>query len=218
VVAVSLSLEPEPRAYLDQDRLVADGHDAGWDKLAAIPAPRFLSFAVRVDRQPLALIPQVHRAVAVLEPLAAVDGAVATADVVSSALGRPRFYAVVMGLFAGMAVVIAAIGIYSVLSYSVSRRTQEIGIRLALGATSAEVIRILARDAGMMIGLGIALGMGSAVALTRYLQAMLFGVVPLDGLTFLAVPLFCGLVAAIASYLPARRATRVDPLVALRCE
>jgi putative ABC transport system permease protein len=214
----SLSLEPEPRAYLDQDRLVADAHDAGWDKLAAIPAPRFLSFAVRVDRDPLALTPEVRRAAGALEPLAAVDGAVAAVEVVSGALGRPRFYAVVMGLFAGLAVVIAALGIYGVVSFTVSRRTQEIGIRIALGATSAEVFGLLARDAGVMIGVGIAIGVGSAIAVTRYLQAMLFGVAPVDLPTFIAVPVLCGLVAAAASYVPARRATRVVPIVALRWE
>jgi predicted permease len=213
-----LAVEAEPRAYLDHDRLVADGHDAGWDKFGAIPAPRFLSFAMRVDRDPLAVVPEVRRAVNAVEPLATIDGAVMMADVVSGALVRPRFYAVLVGLFAAMSVAIAVVGVYGVLSFAVARRTQEIGIRIALGATNNHVVGLVARDAAVMIGLGIASGVAGAVALTRYLQSMLFGVMPLDVLTFLTVPLLCAMVAAIASYLPARRATKVDPLVALRCE
>jgi putative ABC transport system permease protein len=218
VRAKGLSVEPEPRAYLDHDRLVADGHEAGWDKFAPIPAPTFLSFAARVNRPPPAMVPEVRRIVNALEPLAAVDGAVAMSDVVSGALARPRFYAALVGLFAAAAVVIAAVGVYGVLSFAVSRRTQEIGIRVALGATHGDVIGIVARDAAVMIGLGIAIGMATALALTRYLQAMLFGVMPLDLPTFIAVPLLCGLVAALASYGPVRRATRVDPIVALRAD
>ena len=122
------------------------------------------------------LVPAIRGVVSRLDPLAVLDGAVAMADVVSGTLVRPRFYAVLVGLFAGVAVVIAAVGIYGVLSYAVSRRTQEIGIRIALGATSGEVMGMFARDAGAMIGFGIAIGVGGAVALARYLQAMLFGV------------------------------------------
>jgi len=213
-----LDLDPEPRAYLDHDRFVADAHDAGWDKLAAVPAPKFLSFALRVDPSPFDLVGEVRSIVSQLEPLAAVDGAVAMTDVVAGTLVRPRFYAVLIGLFAAIAMAIAAVGVYGVLSYTVTQRTHEIGIRIALGATPREVMRMVARDAGMMSGIGIAVGVAGAAALTRSLQSLLFGVSPFDATTFLLVPVLCGVAAALASFGPAHRATRVDPVVALRCE
>jgi putative ABC transport system permease protein len=213
-----LDLDPEPRAYLDHDRFVADAHDAGWDKLAPVPAPRFLSFAVRVAGEPVTLVPAVHQIVSDLEPLAVVDGAVGMDDVVSGGLLRPRFYAVLVGFFAVVAMVIATIGIYGVLSYGVTQRTQEIGIRIALGAKVEQVLTLVLSRGLLMTATGIALGLAGAVATTRFLEAMLFGITPLDRWTFVGVAVVFASVSALASYVPARRATRVDPLVALRCE
>jgi putative ABC transport system permease protein len=123
-----------------------------------------------------------------------------------------------LGLFAGVAGFLAAIGIYGVLAYAVVRRTQEIGIRMALGAQRAQVLALVLKRGLILTAIGIALGLGGAAAGSRLLQGMLFGVSPLDGRTFAAVSLAFALVATFASYVPARRATRVDPMVALRID
>jgi putative ABC transport system permease protein len=125
---------------------------------------------------------------------------------------------VILGVFAAVAGLLAAIGIYGVLAYAVAQRTQEIGIRIALGAQRAQVLALVLRKGLILTTLGVALGLVCAAAGTRFLQSMLFGITPLDLRTFLTVALMFGLVATFASYLPARRATKVDPMVALRSE
>ena len=137
---------------------------------------------------------------------------------VASSVARPRFYAVLLGVFAGVAGLLAAIGIYGVLAYAVVERTREIGIRMALGAQRSSVLALVLRQGAILTTVGIALGLAGAAAATRVLQSMLFGVAPLDATTFVAVSLMFGAVATLASYVPARRATRVDPMVALRNE
>jgi putative ABC transport system permease protein len=121
-------------------------------------------------------------------------------------------------VFAAVAGMLAAIGIYGVLAYAVVERTREIGIRMALGAQRRSVLALVLRTGAILTTVGIALGLAGAVAATRLLQSMLFGVEPLDAPTFLAVSLMFGTVATLASYIPARRATRLDPMVALRSE
>ena len=113
---------------------------------------------------------------------------------------------------------LAAIGIYGLLAYAVIQRTQEIGIRMALGARRAQVLGLVLRRGLVLTAVGVALGLAAAAAATRLLQGMLFGVTPLDPKTFAAVSASFGLVATLASYVPARRATKVDPMVALRSE
>ena len=130
----------------------------------------------------------------------------------------PRMYAVLLGTFAGVAVGLAAIGIYGMLAYAVAQRTREIGIRMALGAQPAEVVRLVLRESAASTAMGIVAGLCAAAALTRYLQGMLFGVTPLDPTTFAAVAVIFGAVAICAALTPARRATNVDPLIALRYE
>jgi putative ABC transport system permease protein len=125
---------------------------------------------------------------------------------------------VLLTVFAGLALLLAAIGIYGVLSYGVAQRTQEIGVRMALGATSGKVLRLVIADAMILSVTGIAIGLVGAVALTRLISTLLFGVTATDLLTFLSVPLIVATVSLVASYLPARRATRVDPLAAVRYE
>ncbi len=139
-------------------------------------------------------------------------------QIVSGSLARPRFYAVLVSLFAGIAAALAAVGIFGVLSYAVALRTRESGIRMALGAQRRQVMGMVVREGSGLTAIGIAIGVAGAAGLTRFLGGMLFGLTPLDPLTFVAVSLLLGLVAMLASYLPARRATRVDPLVALRSE
>ncbi|HKW47567.1 MAG TPA: ABC transporter permease, partial [Gemmatimonadaceae bacterium] len=123
-----------------------------------------------------------------------------------------------MASFASLAVVLAAIGVYGVMSYAVARRTQEVGIRIALGARSSQVLGMVIRDGMKVIAVSLVVGLASAAAATRLLASQLFGVSAVDPLTFAVVPVILGVVALVACYLPARRASRVDPIVALRAE
>ena len=121
-------------------------------------------------------------------------------------------------IFAGAALLLAAVGIYGVIAYSVTQRTQEIGIRMALGAQRGDVLRMIVGQAMTLTTGGIVIGAIGAFLLTRLMTGLLFNVRPADPLTFLAVAVVLGLVAAFASYVPGRRATRVDPVIALRAE
>jgi len=139
-------------------------------------------------------------------------------DLLSGETAGQRFEMVAVGLFAALALMLAAVGIYGVISYMVSQRTHEIGIRMALGAQRADVLRMVIRDGIFMAGTGIVVGIGGALALTRLLRSLLFEIRPTDPLTFIGVSLLLGLVALAACYIPARRAMRVEPMEALRYE
>ena len=139
-------------------------------------------------------------------------------DVVSESVAQPRFYAILLGSFAGIALVIAALGIYGVISYAVSQRTRELGIRIALGAQRESVLRLVIGQGLTLTLVGIAVGLAGAFLLTRLIATMLFGVAPSDPLTFVGVAAMFVLVACLASYLPARRAAGVDPIIAMRAE
>jgi hypothetical protein len=178
----------------------------------------FLSFAIRTKGNPAAAAPIVSRIVRAVDSSVGIDAMIPMERLVASSVARPRFYAVLLGVFAGVAGLLAAIGIYGVLAYAVVQRTREIGIRMALGAPRAKVLLLVLRGGALLATAGIVLGLAGAAAMTRWLQSMLFGVAPLDPATFAAVSLAFGAVAALASYLPARRATNVDPMVALRSE
>jgi putative ABC transport system permease protein len=138
--------------------------------------------------------------------------------VISSALSKPRFNLLLLSSFAVVALALASIGIYGVLAYLVAQRTREIGIRMALGARAADVVRLVLREGMAPVIVGGAAGMLAALAVTRAIRTMLFGVTPLDAVSFAAAPAILAAVALLACYVPARRATRVDPLVALRDE
>jgi putative ABC transport system permease protein len=137
-------------------------------------------------------------------------------QLVSSSRARPRLYTVLLGMFAGVAVLLAVTGIYGVMTYAVSQRFREIGIRTALGAGRLHVMGLVLRQSAAVTAVGIALGLGAAAALTRYLEQLLFGVTPLDARTFAGVAVLFAVIAGIAALVPARRATRVDPVAALR--
>ena len=177
-----------------------------------------LYFTVRVDGEPTALVPDVRTITRSLDSQTIVDNIAPLEQLVSNAVARPRLYAVLLGIFAIVAVLLAAIGIYGVMSHAVTRRTREIGIRVALGARRSTVMALILRQSLVLTVVGIALGAGGAVALTRSLEQLLFGLEPLDAATYTAMSVLFTAVAAIASYVPAHRATRVDPLVALRHE
>jgi putative ABC transport system permease protein len=139
-------------------------------------------------------------------------------DVVAESVARQRFNMTLLGIFASVALALAAVGIYGVMSYSVTQRTQEIGIRMALGARRSDVVRmVVGHGVGLSIA-GIGIGLAFAFALTRVMNTLLFGVTATDPLTYAGLSALLLFVTAVACYVPARRATRVDPTVALRYE
>jgi putative ABC transport system permease protein len=139
-------------------------------------------------------------------------------SVLSESVATPRFRTLLLGVFAGVALILAAVGIYGVISYAVSQRTQEIGIRMALGAQAADVLKLIVKGGMTLALLGVALGLAGSFALTRLMTTLLFGVKPTDATTFTIVSMGLIVVALFACFIPARRATKVDPLVALRYE
>jgi len=136
----------------------------------------------------------------------------------TESMASNRLRSVMLGVFAGIALLLSAIGIYGVISYSVVQRTHEIGIRAALGASSYGILGLILRSGMWMTGIGLVIGLGGALALTRLLASLLFGIGERDPITIAAVAAILGVVAMLACYIPARRATRVDPMVALRYE
>jgi putative ABC transport system permease protein len=139
-------------------------------------------------------------------------------EAVSDSVSQPRFYAILLGSFAAIALIIAALGIYGVISYSVTQRTRELGIRIALGAQRERVLSLVVRQGLTLTLVGIAIGLLGAYALTRLIVTLLFGISPLDPITFSCVAVLFVVVACLASYLPARRAAGVDPIIAMRAE
>ena len=139
-------------------------------------------------------------------------------EVLAISLARQRLQMTLMGIFAGLALVLAAVGIYGVLSYWVRQRTHEIGVRMALGAARRDVLLMVVKQGAILVAIGIAAGLAAAFGLTRLMASLLYGVHPTDPLTFALVSLVLAVVALLACYIPARRATKVDPMVALRYE
>jgi putative ABC transport system permease protein len=208
-----------PEVMFDYRQMLAIHERWGSPKrLQEVFAFGFMSFAVRTSGDPAALVPAVREAVAAADPRAGLDAIAPMAELVSTSIARPRFYAVLLGLFAAMAAILAAVGVYGVLAYAVVQRTQEIGVRMALGADRRDVMRLVLRRGIALAAIGISLGLAGAAGLSRYLQGLLFGLTPLDGLTYALVTSGFVALALLASWLPARRATRVDPMVALRAE
>ncbi|HKG21754.1 MAG TPA: FtsX-like permease family protein, partial [Blastocatellia bacterium] len=173
---------------------------------------------VRTDVEPLSLAAAVREAVWGIDKDQPVSNVRTMKEVLSESIARQRFSMLLLGIFALLALVLAAVGIYGVMSYSAAQRTREIGIRMALGAQSRDVLR-LAIGQGMRLALvGVAVGLIGALALTRLIESLLFGVSTTDPATFAVITILLVAVALLACYIPARRATRVDPLVALRYE
>ena len=179
---------------------------------------RAMNLVVKTSGDPLSLIAPIKQQIRELDPALPIADVRTMADVVGATLSTPRFTGVLLGVFAALALALSAIGIYGVLSYVVSRRTREIGIRLAIGASRGQVLRMVLRN-GLILSLtGIALGIAAAALTTRLMSTLLHGVTPGDPATFAAVGIGLSAVAALASLIPAWRATRVDPVVALKTE
>jgi putative ABC transport system permease protein len=181
-----------------------------------------LAFAVRLDPaaypDPMRFAPQLRRAVESVDKTLAVHRILSMERIMADRLAPRRLNMVVLLLFTVLAMTLAALGVYGVLAYSVERRTQEIGIRIALGAGHADVVRLVTQETLLMAGIGTALGLAAAAALTRLASGLLFGVTPADPMTYAGASLCLIAVAAAAAVVPARRAARLDPLTALRYE
>ena len=175
-----------------------------------------IMFAARTDGDPLAIVADLRAMARDIDPALAVDAVIPMEAVLSGITTRPRFYATLLSAFGAIAGFIAAIGIYGVLAYLVSQRTKEIGIRMALGAQQTSVLVLVLRRGVAIVAIGVTAGVLGALGFTRYLTSMLYGITPFDAATYAVVGAAFAAVALLASYLPARRATRIDPLAALR--
>lgn len=177
-----------------------------------------MNLVIRAEGDPANLAAAVRREVKATDPDQPVAAVKTMNDWLSTAVSGPRYRTSLVALFALVALLLASTGIYGVMSYSVTQRTHEIGVRMALGARRLDVLKLVVRQGMSLVVVGVALGLIGAVALTRVMASLLFEITPKDPLTFTAVAVFLALVAFVACYIPARRATRVDPLVALRYE
>ncbi len=177
-----------------------------------------MELTLRTTARPLSLAAGVRSAVREIDPNLALGDFQTVEQVVSRSVAQPRFYMLLLTLFAAVALVLAAVGIFGVISYSVTQRTREIGMRMALGADAGTVLGMVVRGGMKMVLLGLGIGLVLTFALTRLVAGMLYGVAPTDPLTLAGVVVVLGCVALLACWLPARRATRIDPMVALRSE
>jgi putative ABC transport system permease protein len=199
---LGLDTETEAMAYWPQPELVYLG----------------MTFVIRTQGQPTSIAPAARDVIRTLDPEQPIGEVSTMEGLLSKSIARSRFNTILLAIFSLVAMVMAAVGIYGVMSYSVQQRTHEIGLRMALGAQQSDVLRLIVKQ-GVMLGLiGVAAGLLAAFGLTRLIVSLLFEVPATDTRTFAAVAVGLFLVTLIACYIPARRATKVDPLVALRYE
>jgi putative ABC transport system permease protein len=177
-----------------------------------------MTVLVRTRTEPNAFVPALRNTVLAIDPNQPITSIATMDEIMTGSIAQPRLSMLLMGLFGGLALLLAAVGIYGLLSYAVAQRTQEMGIRMALGARMTDVLTLVLKQGVALILIGEAVGLAGAFALTRLMRTLLFGVTPTDVPTFAAVAAVLTAVALLACYLPARRATLVDPLVALRYE
>ena len=219
----------DPKVWCTIIGVVEDTKNAGMDKpagpelyLQVRQVADFLggnmNYVVRTSTDSLAIESSIRNVVREMDPSLPVYNLKTMNDVVSKSMVQPRFLALLLATFSGIALFLAAIGIYGVMAYSVAQRTQEIGVRMALGAQPLHVLRLIFGQSLMMLLIGTAIGLAGAFALTRLMSTLLFGVTATDPLTYVSVVGILTFVALLACYIPARRAAKVDPLIALRYE
>jgi len=180
--------------------------------------PLGVTFLVRSHAPPAAVEAAIAAQVRAVDPTVAIYELGSMNGAMAASASQPLFYAVLLGAFALMALLLATLGIYGVIAFLVTERTRELGIRIALGATAATVVRLVVSRGLLLAAGGIVVGGLGAIAATRGIQSLLFGVTPLDAPTFAAVAVVLGAVAAAASWIPARRAARIDPVIAMKTE
>lgn len=171
---------------------------------------------MRTKADPISYIPAVRQQLRTQDPEQPIYAVKTMEQYVNAAMAQPELRAVLLAAFAGIALVLAAVGIYGVMAFIVAQRTHEIGIRLALGAEPRAVLRMVLGQGMVLTIIGIGIGVAGATAVARLLSGLLYGVSAVDPVTFVSLSVFLGAIALLAIYLPARRATRVDPIVALR--
>jgi putative ABC transport system permease protein len=198
----SLTDEAEPTVYFPHPELPYE----------------FMTLVIRTAGDPEEMAPAVRGELRAIDPDQPVSDVRTMNQVMADTVGRARFNTLLLGLFAGLATLLAAVGIFGVMSYSVTLRTREIGLRMALGAQPGRVLMLVLKQGLLLTLIGIVIGLAGALALTRVMSSLLFGVGATDPTTFAAIVLLLAFVSLIACYIPARRATRVDPLIALRYE
>ena len=206
---LELTSESQAEAFFPMAQ-VAGERGFGWSSS--------ISVAVRTTGDSLAVVPFLREAVTATDPQARIDSVMTMEARLSTAVAQPRFNAVFVGSFAGLSLLLAALGIFGLLNYTVAQRQGEIGIRMALGARRGDIVALVTRQAAVFVAVGAAIGMAGATASSRFLESVLHGIGSYDGLTFVAAPLVLVAVALVACWLPARRATRVDPMEVLRFE
>jgi len=177
-----------------------------------------VNIVLKTASEPMALAEPLRRVVKEVDPGIAVAGLSSLPAIIAEANGGSRFYATLVAVFAGLALLLAAVGIYGVLSYAVAQRTQEIGVRLALGAAERQIFALVVGESLKLAAVGLAIGLAGAVAVGMALQRLLFGVRATDAATFAVTGALLVLVALVASYIPARRAMRIAPMEALRSD
>jgi putative ABC transport system permease protein len=199
---LGLDTTPEPTVYWPHPELVMSG----------------MTILVRTANDPLSIASAARTALQQLDPELPLAGVATMDQLLADSLSRSRFTMLLLGIFSAVALVLAAVGIYGLIAYSVTQRTQELGIRIALGAQRRDVLRLVLAQGTRLTLLGVALGVFAALVLSRLLATLLFNVSATDPLTFAGVTALLAVVALLACFIPARRATRVDPIVALRYE
>jgi putative ABC transport system permease protein len=177
-----------------------------------------MTILVRTTTDPESIVPALRQAVWSIDPSQPISNVDTLEQIVSKSIAQPRLNMVLMMLFGGLALLLSAVGIYGLLSYAVTQRTQEMGIRMALGANVVDVLKLVLKQGMLLALIGEAIGVAGAFALTRLMGGLLFGVTPTDTSIFVGVVAVLTFTALLACYIPARRATKVDPLVALRYE
>jgi predicted lysophospholipase L1 biosynthesis ABC-type transport system permease subunit len=206
---IGLDREPLPQFFADLSQ---------W-RYPGVPLfPLGPYFAVRTSNEPSALTAVVRRTVREMEPRATPYNIAPMTDLVAERLGRRRLYSALLTAFAAGGLLLAVIGVYGVMAYTVTMRTREIGVRVALGATTQAVMALVLRRASIVTVSGMAIGLACSAAVTRYFKGMLFGVRPLDPATFAGAAAVFAIVALTAAIVPARRALRISPSRALRAE
>jgi ABC-type antimicrobial peptide transport system permease subunit len=203
----SLDVEPEPEAFIPMRQ--------GFDALGAGLA-RSMTLMIRTTNPPASMAPAVRSIVTAIDPQQPVDLMRSMDELIAESLGGQRLNFVLVSAFAVLALVLTAAGLYGVMAYVVAERTKEIGVRMALGASSRQVVSMVLGQAGMMMSVGIVIGVAGSLAMSRAIGSLLFGVSALDPRIYAGVTVLLAVVALCAAVVPSRRATKIDPLVAIR--
>jgi putative ABC transport system permease protein len=219
IIAVVHDTPSNPQQKAQQPAIYVPFFQTGPNSIGTMNFLRFqLTFLLRTQGDPMSLLPALRRAVAEIDPNRPLGDPRPLEGHLAEQLQYPRYYSMLLGLFAFVATSLAAVGIYGIMAYAVEQRTREIGIRMALGADGWRVLRLMIRQAAWMTAAGLALGLAGATALTRFISSELWEVQSADPATFVGVSLLLIAVALLACLVPTRRAVQVDPTIALRYE